>query len=131
METVNLSLRLPARESALLEAHSARRASRPATLAAELLSRALRSLTHPAIDYEHTPDGGFRARLAGSRVAVWVVVATVRQLGRKEAAHNLGLPPALVAAALNYAADFPEEIAQDEKMGRRSLKECGLEEATL
>lgn len=131
MQTVNLSLRIPKRDNAVLASHSARRSSRPATVGAELLSRAIRALTHPAVDFERTPDGGFKARLAGYRVGVWIIVDTARRLGRTKAAANLSLPPALVVAALNYAADYPEEIAEDTRLGNRTLKECGLEEASL
>lgn len=123
------SLRLPASVVVALEAAARRQSTYGSKLAAELVTTGIRSIEHPAIDFERDAEGGRKARLAGRRVAVWIVVDTVRRLGREKAAVNLGLPASLVVAALNYAAAFPDDIREDERRGTRDLAECGLAEA--
>jgi hypothetical protein len=56
-----------------------------------------------------------------------LVVDLVERIGRRKASAELNVPPGLIVAALNYAAEYPEEIAADASRGQRSLKACGLE----
>ena len=69
------------------------------------------------------------ARVAGRRLSVWLVVETLRQCGgnKRKAAEALNLPVTLLAAALEYAAEYAEEIEADARRGKRTLKECGFE----
>ena len=126
-----VSIRLVPADFEKLEAQARRRFSKPATVGSFMVSQRLRAASHPAIDFQDTPDGGFCARIAGRRVSVWLAVdALTRCAGNKrKAARSLNLPEPLLVAALNYAAEYPDEIAADARRGRRTLKECGLEEA--
>ena len=69
------------------------------------------------------------ARVAGRRVSVWLVVETLKQCGgnKRKAAQALNLPLPLLGAALQYAAEYGQEIETDAREGKRSLRECGLE----
>ncbi len=55
---------------------------------------------------------GRRPGLAGSGLDVWEVVETVRNEGGKAhlAATYLGIAPALVTVAMDYYADYPDDI---------------------
>jgi len=125
-----VSIRLLAADYAKLEEQARRRSSKPASLGSFMVSQRLRAFSHPAIDFQETPEGGACARLAGRRVAVWLVADTVRAChgNKAKAADALNLPVPLVVAALNYAAEYPDEIEQDARLGHRTLKECGLAE---
>lgn len=122
-----VSVRLIASDYALLENQARRQSSKPARMGSVLLSYQLRRLNHPAIDFQALPEGGFVARLAGRRLSVWLVVDLVLREGQRQASATLGVPPSLIVAALNYAAEFAEEIAADTRLGQRTVKECGLE----
>jgi uncharacterized protein (DUF433 family) len=69
------------------------------------------------------------ARVAGRRISVWLVVETVKKCGgnKRKAAEALNLPMPLVAAAMEYAAEYGEEVEAEARRGKRTLKECGLE----
>jgi hypothetical protein len=123
----SVSIRLVPADYEKLESEARRRFSKPASMGTVLLSQQLRRLTHPAIDFQELPEGGAVARVAGRRLAVWLAVHEVKRAGKKKAAELLELPASLLVAALNYAAEYPEEIAEDARRGQRSLKECGLE----
>ncbi len=66
---------------------------------------------HPGIVFR---DGaaGRRAALAGHRLDVWMVVETVQQGGGdiEAAAEYLSISPGLVGAAIDYYADYRDEI---------------------
>jgi uncharacterized protein (DUF433 family) len=112
-----------------LAAHARRHSTRPGSIVSVIVSRHLRALHHPAISFQETPDGGLCARLAGRRLSVWLVVEEVKRAGgKRKAAASLGIPEPLVLAALNYAAEYPDEIAEDRELGTRSLKALGLAE---
>jgi hypothetical protein len=67
----------------------------------------------------------FRKRRTAARAPGWRGEA--RRRGQRKAAETLNLPAPMVVAALNYAAEYPEEIADDARRGHRPLKACGLE----
>jgi uncharacterized protein (DUF433 family) len=66
---------------------------------------------HPGIVFRSGPAGR-RAGLAGHRLDVWQVVETVRNEGGdlEAAAAYLDVTPGLVAVAVGYYGDHPEEI---------------------
>ena len=123
----SVSIRLDPADFETLQREARRRFSKPASIGAALLSRQLRRLKHPAIDFQELAEGGSMARLAGRRLSVWLVADAVARHGQRKAGEVLDLPASLVVAALNYAVEYPEEIADDTRRGQRSLKECGLE----
>lgn len=71
----------------------------------------LRQADHPGIVFVDEPAGR-RARVAGTGLDVWEVVATVRDnKGSIEgAATYLAVPKRMVAAAMGYYAEYPHEI---------------------
>ena len=83
----------------------------PSEAAALLLEEALRQREFAFLDFRDSPVGR-QAYLMGTRLAIWQVVAIARDLGgdADATADHLGLTSVRVAAALNYAAAFPEEI---------------------
>ena len=123
-----VSIRLLAHDYDALSEQAKRRGSRIGTLSAELVSRSIRQISHPAICFQDTADGGYCARICGHRVSVWVVVDTLMQLGgdARKAAECLNLSVPLVLAAQTYAAEFPDEIEADMRLGKRDLKESHL-----
>jgi uncharacterized protein (DUF433 family) len=66
---------------------------------------------HPEIAFREGALGR-RASLAGTRLDVWQVIETVRNSGNslQEAAEYLGLSPMRVQAAVNYYADYRDEV---------------------
>lgn len=66
---------------------------------------------HPLVRFAEGPVGR-RARMVGSGVDVWEVVATVRDNGGDvgEAARYLEMPLGLVQAAVAYYGAHPSEI---------------------
>ena len=129
-EPRKLTIVVPGPEAATLQRLARRGLSGASTLAGRLLSRALRAYEHPAIELTPAPDGTCVARLAGRRVAVWVLAERARKLNPAEQAKELHIPEPLIQAALDYAAAYPEDIAEDAVLGQRSLAECGLQEST-
>lgn len=92
----------------------AERSGQPKTgLAEQYLEEGVRMAEHPVIVFRSGPAGR-RPGLAGHRLDVWEVVETVRNEGGdlQAAAAYLGLGPHLVAAALDYYADYRDEIDQ-------------------
>lgn len=67
---------------------------------------------HPLISFRAGGSGRRRPALVGTRVDVWQVIDTVRgeQGDVAAAAEYLGLSERLVRAAVDYYADFTEEI---------------------
>ena len=106
-----LSLRL---SEATIErlGHRARRAHMPArTLAQRYVEEGLRMDEHPLVRFVDGPAGR-RARLVGTGKDVWEVIATVRDIDNDLAAtaEYLGVPLALVQAAITYYGAYRDEI---------------------
>lgn len=80
-------------------------------LAERYISEGVKLDEHPAISFR---DGGLgrRAALAGTRLDVWEVIATLRhhENSVEETADYLGLSPAKVRAAVSYYAAYPDEV---------------------
>jgi uncharacterized protein (DUF433 family) len=84
-------------------------------LADRLLGEALRLEHHPMIRFQQGDAGHRRAAVAGTRLHVFQVVATLREHDGSidETAAYFDISPRLVRAALDFYADFPEEIEAD------------------
>jgi uncharacterized protein (DUF433 family) len=83
----------------------------PSETAALFVEEALREREFAFIEFRETVVGR-QAYIDGSRLPVWQVVWIARDYDGDIAktAEHLGLPPIQIKAALNYAADFREEI---------------------
>ncbi len=107
----HFSLRLHPATVRRLVAHSRRRGVPKTSVAEQYLEEAVRMADHPGIVFR---DGaaGRRAALAGHRLDVWMVVETVQQGGGdiEAAAEYLSISPGLVGAAIDYYADYRDEI---------------------
>lgn len=82
-------------------------------LAERLLSEGLRTERHPLIVFREWGGGVRRPAVVGTRLFVWQVVDTVRESGSVSAgAEYLSLPERHVQAAVDYYADFEDEVDQ-------------------
>jgi uncharacterized protein (DUF433 family) len=81
-------------------------------LAERLIAEGLRTDRHPLVAFRSGASGLRRPALAGTRLDVWQVIETLRGEGGDvaAAAGYLGIPERLVRAALDYYADFAEEV---------------------
>jgi len=82
------------------------------SLAERLLDEGLHTERHPLIIFRTGGSGRRRPALVGTRLYVWQIVETVRASGNSvhEAAEYLGLPERHVKAAIDYYADFKDEV---------------------
>ncbi len=119
--SVQRSFRLSARTVELLdEAAEAAGESRNA-LADRLLGEGLRVERHPLIRFNHGAAGRRQPLVAGSRLYVHQVIATLRASDGdvEDAADYLGLTARQVKAALDYYADYRDEIDEDAAVAQR------------
>jgi uncharacterized protein (DUF433 family) len=112
--TVQKSLRIPDDVASAI-AETAEAAGRDfSAVANELLMEAVKMRRCPGIVFADGPSGR-RARIAGTGLDVWEVIATSRSLdgdpARLQAAYPWLSEPQL-RAALGYAAIYPAEIEQ-------------------
>ena len=110
MATLTKSLRIPRETLEEIEAHF--RGRDFSSAANELLSEALKMRRCPGIVFADGPTGR-RARIGGTGVDVWEVVATYESVGRTwkrltEAYHWLSEPQ--LRAALAFYQCYPQEI---------------------
>jgi hypothetical protein len=84
-------------------------------LADRLLNEALRMQRHPLIRFQTGASGRRQAMLVATRLHIYQVISTVRFGGGgiKEAAEYFSLPEREVQAAVDYYADFKDEIDED------------------
>lgn len=96
---------------ARLSRHAERQGLPPRTLAQRYVDEGLRADEHPLVRFVGGP-GGRRARLVGSGLDVWEVIAAVKDNDNDidGAADVLGLAQGLVDAAVAYYGAFTEEI---------------------
>jgi uncharacterized protein (DUF433 family) len=118
MGAIQKSLRLPEATVREIERVSRERGEDFSATAKDLLEEALKMRRCPAIVFAPGISGR-RARVAGTGVEVWEIIAQYKHLGfdekqLREAFH--WLTPGQIKGALGYYALYPEEI--DELMGR-------------
>jgi len=128
MKTVQKSLRLPKEIAKAIEELGEVSGQDFSAAAIELLTEAIKMRRCPGIAFADGPTGR-RARIAGTGLDVWEVIATYqsvdREVGRlREAYHWLSDPQ--LRAALGYYAAYPDEIDR-----RIALNERWTEERLL
>ncbi len=110
--SVQRSFRLSSRTLDLLGERAAETSESRNALAERLLDEGLRIDRHPLIRFRAGGAGLRRPALVGTRVYIWQVIDTLRREDGDvaAAADYLGLSEAMVRAAVDYYADFTEEI---------------------
>ncbi|MGH9246361.1 MAG: hypothetical protein ACRD29_19020 [Acidimicrobiales bacterium] len=113
--TVQRSFRLSRSTVDLLDAAASAGGLSRNALADLLLGEALRLQHHPLIGFQPGAAGRRQPLVVGTRLYVHQVISTLRASGGNvgETAAYLGLPPLKVRAALNYYADFGDEVDAD------------------
>lgn len=110
--TVQRSFRLRSSTLQRLEQRARETAESRNALAERLLDEALRAERHPLVHFRLGGSGLRRPALIGTRLYIWQVVETVRGEGGDvgAGAEYFGLPRHLVQAAVDYYAEFTEEV---------------------
>ena len=114
-KSVQRSFRLSGRTVELLDAAAVALGETRNALADRLLGEAVRVERHPLIRFGAGAAGRRQPRVVGTRLDVHQVVATVRanDLDVEATAEYLAIDPRLVRAALDYYAEFAEEVDAD------------------
>jgi len=114
-KSVQRSFRLSGRTVELLDAAAVRTGETRNALADRLLGEAVRVERHPLIRFDAGAAGSRQPRVVGTRLDVHQVVATVRanDADVDAAADYLGIDGRLVRAALDYYAEFTDEVDAD------------------
>lgn len=105
----------------LLDAAAAAEGETRNSLADRLLGEAVRLERHPLIKF-HAGATGYRQPLVvGTRLYVHQVMSTLRTSGGDvdAAAEYLGVAPRLVRAAVDYYAEFTDEVDQNAETAAR------------
>lgn len=125
LRSVQRSFRLSRRTVELLDAEAAAGVESRNALTDRLLGEALRIERHPLIRFQPGAAGRRQPLVVGTRLYVHQVVATVRASGGdvNEAAEYLGITPRLVRAAVEYYAEFEDEVNEDAAVAKRSEDE--------
>ena len=114
MRTVQKSLRVPVEVAQAVQETAEATGRDFSTMANELLTEAVKMRRCPGILFAEGPSGR-RARIAGTGIEVWEVIATYRSVKRSprrlQRAYAWLAEPQL-RAALGYYEAYPEEIAQ-------------------
>jgi uncharacterized protein (DUF433 family) len=120
-----LSLRLPEATVARLGVHASRRGLAPRTLAQRYVEEGLRMEDHPLVRFV---DGvsGRRARLVGTALDVWEVVAVVRDNDGDvgATADYLEVPLGLVQGAITYYGAYAHEIDEWIELNRHGSEQA-------
>ena len=113
--SVQRSFRLSRRTIELLDAAAAAGRETRNALVDRLLGEALRLERHPLIRFHEGASGRRQPLVVGTRLHVHQVIATVRASDRDidEAATYLAVAPRLVRAAVEYYAEFSDEVDDD------------------
>lgn len=112
MSTVQKSLRIPTEVSKAVEELAELAGRDFSAMAVELLAEAVKLRRCPGILIADGPSGR-RARIAGTGLDVWEVIATYENLKRDPERLKQAYPwlsEAQLRAALGYYAAYPEEI---------------------
>jgi uncharacterized protein (DUF433 family) len=113
--SVQRSFRLSPRTLELLDATAATSGESRNALADRLLGEAVRLERHPLIRFHRGAAGRRQPLVVGTRLYVHQVMSTLRASGRDvdQAATYLGIAPRLVRAAVEYYAEFADEVDED------------------
>jgi hypothetical protein len=105
----------------LLQAEATATGESRNALADRLLGEAIRLERHPLIRFQRGPAGRRQPLLVGTRLYVHQVMSTVRaSQGRvDEAAAHLGVAPRLARAAVEYYAEFADEVDSDARVAEQ------------
>lgn len=119
--SVQRSFRLSRRTIDLLDAEAAAGAESRNALTDRLLGEALRLERQPLIRFQPGAAGRRQPLVVGTRLYVHQVIATVRasEGDIDEAADYLGIAPRLVRAAVEYYAEFEDEVNEDAMLAKR------------
>lgn len=122
--TQPLSLRLPETTLEQLSARARRRSVAPRTLAQRYVEEGLRTDEHPLIRFADGPAGR-RARLLGTGLDVWELIAAVRDNDGDErvAAEYLEIPLGLAQASIAYYGAYTSEIDEWIELNARERDE--------
>ena len=125
MKTVQKSLRLPKEIAKAIEELTEVSGQDFSAVAIELLTEAIKMRRCPGIVFADGPTGR-RARIAGTGLDVWEVIATYQSVDReiprlRQAYHWLSDPQ--LRAALGYYAAYPQEIERRIALNERWTKE--------
>jgi uncharacterized protein (DUF433 family) len=123
--SVQRSFRLSPRTIELLDAAAAAGGESRNSLADRLLGEAVRLERHPLVRFHQGAAGRRQPIIVGTRLYVHQVMSTLRA-GRgdiDEAAAYLGIPPRLVQAAVEYYAEFADEVDEDALVAERVEKD--------
>ncbi len=112
MGTVQKSVRLPEDLVGTVRAWAGERGAAFSEVLRELLEEAIKMRRCPGIVFGDGPSGR-RARIAGTGIEVWEVIAAYKSVGedfgRLRAAYHW-LSEAQLRAALGYYAAYPQEV---------------------
>jgi len=119
--SVQRSFRLSKRTVELLDAAAASGHESRNALADRLLGEAVRLERHPLIRFHSSASGRRQPLVVGTRLYVHQVMSTVRASGGDvdEAAAYLDVPSRLLRAAVEYYAEFADEVDQDAEVAAR------------
>jgi uncharacterized protein (DUF433 family) len=119
--SVQRSFRLSSRTIELLDEAAAAGGESRNALADRLLGEAVRLERHPLIRFHHGFGGRRQPLVVGTRLYVHQAVATLRASDGniEEAADYLGVAPRLVRAAVEYYAEFTDEVDDDTAVAGR------------
>jgi len=112
--SIQRSFRLSRRTIELLDAAASAGGESRNALTDRLLGEAIRLERHPLIRFHQGPRGRRQPLVVGTRLYVHQIMSTVRASHGdiEEAASYLGIGPRLVRAAVDYYAEFPDEIKE-------------------
>jgi uncharacterized protein (DUF433 family) len=120
--SVQRSFRLSSRTVDLLDTAAASGEESRNALADRLLGEALRLERHPLIRFNRGAGGRRQPLIVGTRLYVHQVMSTVRASDGDiaKAADYLGISPRLVRAAVEYYAEFSDEVDEDAAAAKRA-----------
>jgi hypothetical protein len=125
MASEQRSFRLSSETLALLDRAAERAGESRNALVDRLLGEALRLERHPLFRFREGASGRRQPLLVGTRLYVHQVIGTVKACGGDvdDAATYLDIPPRLVRAAVDYYAEFSDEVDADADLARRVEEE--------
>ena len=119
--SVQRSFRLSKRTIELLDDVAATGGESRNALVDRLLGEAVRLERHPLIRFHQGATGRRQPVVTGTRLSVHQIISTLRASNGDvdEAAAYFTIAPRLVAAALEYYAEFLEEVDEDAAVAER------------